>query len=125
MAFETSCNNSLRRTLARPRTDTEIRTQRHLIELTKTEQDSTETPTIAVTGAAGFIGSRVVNRLQATNPEWDIVALDNFYLGQVRKIGDIEIQHVDIRNRDRLETTLDGADIVLHLAAISGVDDCD
>jgi UDP-glucose 4-epimerase len=85
----------------------------------------TGTPTIAVTGAAGFIGSRVVNRLQAASPEWDIVALDNFYLGQVRKIGDIDIQHVDIRNRDRLEAALDGADIVLHLAAISGVDDCD
>ncbi|MFH5801475.1 NAD-dependent epimerase/dehydratase family protein [Haladaptatus sp. CMAA 1911] len=82
-------------------------------------------PTIAVTGAAGFIGSRVVNRLQAASPEWDIVALDNFYLGQVRKIGDIDIQHVDIRNRDRLEAALDGADIVLHLAAISGVDGCD
>jgi nucleoside-diphosphate-sugar epimerase len=82
-------------------------------------------PTVAVTGAAGYIGSRVVSELQAAHPEWAITALDNFYLGQVREVGDCTIEHVDIRNRDRLEAALDGADIVLHLAAISGVDDCD
>ena len=35
------------------------------------------------------------------------------------------VEHVDIRNRVRLEEALDGADIVIHLAAISGVDDCE
>jgi len=85
----------------------------------------TEPPTIAVTGAAGYIGSRVVYQLQKEHPEWDVTALDNFYLGDVRQIGDVTVQHVDVRNRDRLETALSGADIVLHLAAISGVDDCE
>ena len=84
----------------------------------------TDTPTIAITGAAGYIGSRVCVELQEQHPDWDLVAVDNFYLGDVRTIGDVEIQHVDIRNRDRLESTLEGADIVMHLAAISGVDDC-
>lgn len=79
---------------------------------------------IAVTGAAGYIGSRVVYLLAQTHPEWEVTALDNFYLGDVRQIGDVEVTHVDIRNRERLETALDGADIVMHLAAISGVDDC-
>jgi UDP-glucose 4-epimerase len=82
-------------------------------------------PTIAVTGAAGYIGSRVVERLQSTHPEWDLIALDNFYLGQVDSIGDLDIEHVDIRNRSRLEAALEGSDVVLHLAAISGVDDCE
>jgi UDP-glucose 4-epimerase len=82
-------------------------------------------PTIAVTGAAGYIGSRVVDRLQATQPEWDITALDNFYRGQIDSIGDVEIEHADIRNRSRLEETLEGSDVVLHLAAVSGVDDCE
>ncbi|MXR51715.1 NAD-dependent epimerase/dehydratase family protein [Halovenus sp. WSH3] len=82
-------------------------------------------PTVAVTGAAGYIGSRVVSQIQREHPDWEIIAVDNFYLGTIREIGDVTVQHVDIRNRERLEAVLDGADIVLHLAAISGVDDCD
>lgn len=82
-------------------------------------------PTIAVTGAAGYIGSRVIDQIQHEHPEWEIIALDNFYLGTVRQIGDVTVQHVDIRNRERLEQTLDGADLVIHLAALSGVDDCE
>jgi Nucleoside-diphosphate-sugar epimerases len=80
--------------------------------------------TVAVTGAAGYIGSRVVYQLQREHPEWTLIALDNFYLGEVRQVGNVTVEHVDIRNRDRLEETLAGADIVMHLAAISGVDDC-
>jgi nucleoside-diphosphate-sugar epimerase len=90
------------------------------------ESESTsEPPHIAVTGAAGYIGSRVIYELQQAHPDWEITAIDNFYLGTVRSVGDVDIEHVDIRNRDRLETALDGADIVMHLAAVSGVDDCE
>ncbi|QLK27062.1 NAD(P)-dependent oxidoreductase [Natrinema zhouii] len=84
-----------------------------------------DAPTIAITGAAGYIGSRVVHRLQTEHPEWDLIALDNQYRGQVESVGETDIAHVDIRNRQRLEDCLEGADVVLHLAAISGVDDCD
>ncbi|SFS96744.1 NAD-dependent epimerase/dehydratase family protein [Halostagnicola kamekurae] len=86
--------------------------------------DASESPTIAVTGAAGFIGSRVIQRFQSVHPEWTVRALDNQYRGQVESVGDVDIAHIDIRNRRRLETFLDGADVVLHLAALSGVDDC-
>ncbi|WP_255197135.1 NAD-dependent epimerase/dehydratase family protein [Halorarius litoreus] len=80
---------------------------------------------VAVTGAAGYIGSRVLHQLQRDHPDWTLTAVDNFYLGDVRTNGDVDVQHVDIRQRERLEAALDGADVVLHLAAISGVDDCD
>lgn len=82
-------------------------------------------PTIAITGAAGYIGSRVIVEIQEAHPEWELIALDNQYRGQVDSVGDIEITHVDIRNRDRLESALSGADMVCHLAAVSGVDDCE
>ena len=86
--------------------------------------ESSDTPTVAVTGAAGYIGSRVVARLREEHPDWAVTAIDNFYLGDVREIADVPVEHVDVRNRDRLESALSGADVVMHLAAISGVDDC-
>ena len=80
---------------------------------------------VAVTGAAGYIGSRVVAQLQEVHPEWEVTALDNFYLGTVRQVGDVDVEYVDIRQRGDLTEALTGADVVMHLAAVSGVDDCE
>jgi len=92
--------------------------------MTNTSVDTDESPQIAITGAAGYIGSRVVKLLTDKHPDWEYVALDNFYLGDVRQINDVRVQHVDVRNRSALEDALAGSDVVLHLAAVSGVDDC-
>jgi len=89
------------------------------------ESTEADMPQIAITGAAGYIGSRVVKLLTDKHPDWNYVALDNFYLGDVRSTNGVDVEHVDIRNRRRLEAALDGSDVVLHLAAISGVDDCE
>ena len=97
-----------------------------MIDHTETENGaSSGNPTIAITGAAGYIGSRVIVEMQEAHPEWELIAIDNQYRGQVDSVGDVEIDHVDVRNRDRLEDALEGADVVCHLAAISGVDDCE
>lgn len=81
-------------------------------------------PTIAITGAAGYIGSRVVADLRETHPDWEVRGFDNFYVGSLREVAGVEITHLDVRERARLEDALSGADIVMHLAAVSGVDDC-
>jgi len=97
-----------------------------MTEYTETEPTAPNgSPTIAITGAAGYIGSRVIVEMQEAHPEWELIAIDNQYRGQVDSVGDVEIDHVDVRNRDRLEDALEGADVVCHLAAVSGVDDCD
>ena len=81
-------------------------------------------PTIAITGAAGYIGSRVVADITNTHPDWEVRGFDNFYVGALREVAGIDITHLDVRDRSRLEDALSGADVVMHLAAVSGVDDC-
>jgi UDP-glucose 4-epimerase len=96
----------------------------------ETRADGAETtgrddPTVAVTGAAGYIGSRVVDRLVDAHPEWEVVGLDDFSVGDVGRVAGVDIADVDVRDRDALEAFLDGADVVMHLAAVSGVEPCD
>ena len=87
--------------------------------------DDATRPTVAVTGAAGYIGSRAVTRLREVHPDWEIRAFDNFYKDGIRTFDGDPVTHLDVRDRSQLEAALEGADVVLHLAAVSGVDDCD
>ena len=80
--------------------------------------------TVGVTGAAGYIGGNVLHRLQQAHPEWNVVAADNFYGGTTQEVADVKVDHVDIRNRRDFISTFGDVDVILHLAAISGVDDC-
>jgi UDP-glucose 4-epimerase len=75
---------------------------------------------VGITGAAGYIGSRVCHELTGA---YDIVPVDNFFKGTVREIDGREVIRADIRDKKTLEKTLD-VDCIIHLAAIPGVEPC-
>lgn len=78
---------------------------------------------IGVTGAGGYIGSGLCGKLMDKGHE--VVMVDNFLNARVRSVHGEEILWADIRDRNEMEEILKGCDVVVHLAAISGVADCD
>lgn len=82
----------------------------------------TETFDVGVTGAAGYIGSRVTIDLLEEGHE--VVPVDNFHSPQVDDIPGVNIHGVDVRDRDSLRGVFESVDAVMHLAAISGVTEC-
>lgn len=77
--------------------------------------------TIGITGAAGYIGSKLCSEIQK---DYDIVPVDSFYRGQIREIHGTKIIKADIRDRKAL-SVLQDVDAVVHLAAISDVGECE
>ncbi len=74
---------------------------------------------VLVTGGAGFIGSHVVDRLQARGHEpriFDLIPSPH------HRAGDVETVLGDLCDRDAVCKALDGCDAVLHLAAVADVD---
>lgn len=81
-----------------------------------------------VTGAAGFIGSNLVECLLSAGQR--VVGLDNFATGHRRNLdevsqlvedGEFRMVQGDIRDRAVCEEAVEGADIVLHQAALGSV----
>ena len=84
-----------------------------------------------VTGAAGFIGSNIVEALIAADQE--VVGLDNFATGHRRNLEEVRAQvgddrwsrfqfiEADIRDRDACARAVDGVEFVLHQAALGSV----
>ena len=82
-----------------------------------------------VTGAAGFIGSHLVERLLAAGH--DVAGIDCFtdYYGRALKEANLAsarqserftFAELDLRS-DRLDDVIDGADVVIHEAAMAGL----
>lgn len=80
---------------------------------------------ILITGGAGFIGSNLVETLLAQENE--VTVLDNFSTGKMQNLVPfIPNKHFklvvgDIRNMDDCRMAVDGADYVLHEAALGSV----
>lgn len=84
-----------------------------------------------VTGAAGFIGSHLTERLLKDG--WDVVGVDNFddfYSPQIKRRNlagcradeRFELVEADIRDQAAMEVAIgDDTDVVIHLAARAGV----
>lgn len=86
---------------------------------------------VLITGAAGFIGSQLMNRLR--NRGLDVIGLDNFnshlYEPQLKrdrvKNFDLNVYNCDLRDEVKLEGLLRDfyPDTIVHLAAMAGVRD--
>jgi UDP-glucose 4-epimerase len=74
---------------------------------------------IAVTGAAGFIGSHLADRLAATN---ELVLIDDFSIGRRENLAAlashprVRIVAADVADRRCMEELFAGVDLVFHLA---------
>ncbi len=78
---------------------------------------------VCVTGAGGYVGAGLCGELMGRGHE--VVMVDNFLNAQVRSVHGEEILWSDIRDRHEMEDILKDCDVVVHLAAISGVAECD
>jgi nucleoside-diphosphate-sugar epimerase len=79
---------------------------------------------ILLTGGAGFIGSQITKRLVSDSK---VVIFDNLHRNALRYTDlmshpNVEIVQGDVMDRDALFAAVRGCDIVIHLAAIAGVD---
>lgn len=79
---------------------------------------------IFITGGAGFIGSSIIGRLIDRN---EITIYDNLTHDSLkdtiyRDHRNIKIVQGDILDYEKLARSMNGADIVIHLAAIAGID---
>jgi GDP-D-mannose 3',5'-epimerase len=80
---------------------------------------------VAVTGGTGFIGSHVVKKLlEQGRPV--VVVTDFAHLGMENLAGlgfrdaDVEVRKADLTDYCRVQTALDGVEVVFHLAAMVG-----
>ena len=79
---------------------------------------------ILLTGGAGFIGTTLAGRLVDQN---DIVILDNYHRNALRhtRISDhpnVKVIRGDVTDPDAAHAAAEGCEIIVHLAAIAGVD---
>lgn len=78
-----------------------------------------------ITGGLGFIGSHLYNRIKETTCN-KVLLLDNLYSGHmdnIKNLGKDDFINIDIRDK-KIINYFDENDIVIHLAAISSLPEC-
>ncbi|MDP8247625.1 MAG: NAD-dependent epimerase/dehydratase family protein [Candidatus Tritonobacter lacicola] len=78
---------------------------------------------IIITGGAGFIGSRICERLVGNNTVtiYDNFKRDALRFTALRKNKNLRIIEGDVLDGAKLEDAMCGADIVIHCAAVAGI----
>ena len=82
--------------------------------------------TVAITGGAGFIGSALAERL-SVDPTIRIVLFDNLHHDAVTdtpllKLPNVKLFRGDVRDKFAVAQALAGANHIIHMASIAGVD---
>ena len=79
---------------------------------------------IFMTGGAGFIGSSIIGRLVDHNEIviYDNLSRDSLKDAYYRDHRNIQIIQGDILDYDKLARSMKGANIIIHLAAVAGID---
>lgn len=73
-----------------------------------------------ITGGAGFIGSNLLSYF--LDKDVELIVVDNLRSGKAERIPDeVKFLQQDVRDTDRLISSFDGVDAVIHLAAIPSV----
>ncbi len=83
---------------------------------------------VLVTGGCGFIGTNFIDYLM-DNTDWKVSVLDNLSVGKIEYLESIEnysseridFTEGDIRDEDAVREAISGCDMVVHLAAQTGV----
>lgn len=81
--------------------------------------------TVFITGGAGFIGAHLVRKL---SDDYNVVVYDHCKKDTLMKLGydshkNVKVVKGDILDKDLLQASMKGADIVIHAAAVVGVDE--
>ena len=76
---------------------------------------------IVLTGGAGFIGSHVATALLAQDPALDLVVIDNLSTGDRARLGTLPVAFHRRDVRESLDDLLADTQVVVHLAASTGV----
>ena len=80
---------------------------------------------IFVTGAAGFIGSHLVDHLLSHNHK--VIGYDNLRVGRIENLNNcnnnsfFEFVEGDVSDKLKVETAIRGCDVVFHLAAMADI----
>ena len=82
---------------------------------------------IIVTGGAGYIGCHVVEELIKSNYQVTVIdrlSFDANSLKEIKHDKNLTIIKEDLRNLNNLQSYLDGAETIIHLAALVGEAAC-